>query len=439
MRRRDLLPSPPPLPEMATGEGTKDGEASVSIPSPVSILRPGSGRASANGGGLGWGPLPAALLAVVLTSCAYMPTPPRRALQPRLVPLDAATCRIRLRDDASPESLQQAAARSLRYLQQLPAERRLTALDRQVTVADLLASANMMADAASAGGDVAERVCAQLHVYRAEVADGLLVTGYYEPELTASRAQSERFRYPLYRTPDDLVDVDLGQFCPSCGGRVVGGRVQDGKVVPYYSRAQIDAGALAGRKYEIAWLDDPVEAFFLHVQGSAQLRFDDGVHMQLSYASSNGRPYTSIGRVLVDQGKMSPAGVSLQGLKDYLRAHPEEQAALMAADERYIFFRTVVSGPIGSAGITLTAGRSIAADAKVYPPGALAWLRIAAVDPQPGTPDQPTFTRFAFVQDAGTAISGPGRIDVFWGTGAEAEAIAGNMRNPGELYLVLPQ
>ena len=430
-RRRDLLPSPPPLPEMAAGEGTKDGEASVSFPSPVSI--------SANGGGLGWGPLPAALLVLALTACASMPTPPRPSAQPRLVPLDATDCRARLRDDASPESLQQAAARSLRYLQQLPADRRLTALDRQITVADLLASANIISETASAGGDVAERVCAQLRVYHAELPGGLLVTGYYEPEVSASRTRSERFRYPLYRIPDDLVDVDVGQLCPACSGHVAEGRVRDGKLVPYFSRAEIEAGALAGRGYEVAWLDDPVEAFFLHVQGSAQLRFDDGVHMQLSYAGSNGRPYTSLGRVLVEQGKMSRAVVSLQALKDYLRAHPDEQAALMATDERYIFFRTVVSGPIGSVGITLTGGRSIAADAKVYPPGALAWLRVAAQDRQPATTDQLAFNRFAFIQDAGTAITGPGHIDVFWGTGLDAEGIAGNMRNPGELYLVLPQ
>ena len=116
----------------------------------------------------------------------------------------------------------------------------------------------------------------------------------------------------MYRTPSDLVDVDLGQFCPACAGRIAQGACKDGKLVPYYSRAEIDAGALAGRGDELAWLDDPVEAFFLHVQGSALLRFDDGVHMEISYSSSNGRPYTSLGRVLIEQGKMSRDAVSLR-------------------------------------------------------------------------------------------------------------------------------
>jgi peptidoglycan lytic transglycosylase A len=233
--------------------------------------------------------------------------------------------------------------------------------------------------------------------------------------------------------------VDLGEFCPTCGGRIAQGRVQDGKLVPYYTRAEIQGGALAGRGYELAWLDDPVEAFFLHVQGSASLRFDDGVHMQISYSSANGRSYTSIGRVLIEQGKMARDAVSLAALKDYLRAHPDEQPTLMAANARYIFFRTVVAGPIGSLGVPLTAGRSIAADAGVYPAGGLAFLRMGRRAGEPPNADRPALARFALLQDAGVAIRGPGRVDVFWGTGAPAEAIAGGLRDPGELYLVLPQ
>ncbi len=172
------------------------------------------------------------------------------------------------------------------------------------------------------------------------------------------------------------------------------------------------------------------------MQGSALLRFDDGVHLQVSYSSANGRPYTSIGRVLAEQGKLPRDAVSLQALKDYLRAHPDEQAGLMGANQRYIFFRTVVAGPIGSLGVPLTAGRSLAADASVYPPGVLAFLRIR---PRAASSDQHTVSRFAVIQDAGAAITGANRIDVFWGTGATAESMAGDLHNPGELYLLLPQ
>jgi len=340
-------------------------------------------------------------------------------------------------DDAPVSSLQQTLARSRDYLEKLPPDRSFTALDRQVTAGELAGMLQALSDPASAEDD-SQQICDRFHVYRVETPNGLLVTGYYQPELPARRTRSESFRYPLYRIPNDLVDVDLSQFCPSCNRKVIQGRVQDGKLVPYYSRADIDAGALAGRGDEIAWLDDSVEAFFLHVQGSALLRFDDGVQMQVSYSDSNGRPYTSLGRVLVEQGKMERGAVSLQTLKDYLRTHPAEQAPLMETNQRYIFFRPVITGPIGSIGVPLTAGRSIAADAGVYPPGSLAFVRVLARDQSDAASDAPVFSRLVAIQDAGTAIAGPGRIDVFFGTGATAESIAGELRNPGELYLILP-
>jgi membrane-bound lytic murein transglycosylase A len=381
------------------------------------------------------------LLCLTLTGCTYLPSswrPASLASGPHLVALDAESCRAVLRDDAPLASLRQAAARSAEYLQRIPQGRLLPVLDRQVAVGELLPLLAALADAPVVETDWAQQVCGRFRLYRADLPQPLLVTGYYEPQLAASRRRSDRFRYPVYRVPADLVDVDLGQFCPACGNRVAQGRVQNGKLVPYYSRAEIDGGVLADHDYEIAWLDDPVEAFFLHVQGSAELRFEDGVHMQISYSGSNGRRYTSLGRVLIKQGKMSRDRVSLQALKDYLRAHPDEQAALMASNERYIFFRTVVAGPIGSLGVPLTAGRSIAADTSVYPPGGLAFLRIARRDAS-GESDPPLVSRFAVIQDTGTAITGPSRLDVFWGTGPAAEAVAGDMRNQGELYLVLPR
>jgi membrane-bound lytic murein transglycosylase A len=384
----------------------------------------------------------AMLLSATIASCAYVGSvsvPATPAIGPHLVALDADACRTLLRDDASAASLQRAVARSTEYLRKVPADHSFTVLDKHVVANDLLGMLTALADTAPSTANWSQAVCERFRVYQAVLPQPLLVTGYYEPELAASRNRTERFRYPLYRTPDDLVDVDLGQFCAECSQRVAKGRVQSGKLVPYYSRAEIDAGALEGRGYEIAWLDDPVEEFFLHVQGSALLRFQDGVHMEISYSSSNGLPYTSLGSVLIAQGKVPHAMVSLQVLKDYLRAHPEEQRQLMAANQRYIFFRAVAAGAVGSLGVPLTEGRSIAADPKQYPPGALLFVRIAARDQPSAASRQPTVSRFALIQDAGTAISGPSRVDVFWGTGATAEAIAGDMHNPGELYLVLPK
>jgi len=387
---------------------------------------------------LAWSRAGAALVFLTLAACTRTPLPQRPApapSEPQLVSVSPAECHAVLHDSASPESLQHALAHSVDALEHLPSERTLPVLDRHVTAGEVR---TMLATLATSA-DPAQDACDRLHVYRVEVPKPLLITGYYQPELPASRERTERFRYPLYRTPSDLVDVELAQFCDGCAGRTGHGRVEDGKLVPYYSRADIDAGALAGHADALAWLDDPVEAFFLHVQGSALLRFDDGVHMQISYASSNGRRYTSLGRVLVEQGKLSQDLVSLSSLKEYLHAHPDEQAALMAANQRYIFFRTVVAGPIGSLGVPLTGGRSIAADATVYPPGALVFLRIGRRDQPARNSEAFAYERFALIQDAGTAISGPSRIDVYWGSGATAEAIAGDMHNPGEMYVVLPR
>jgi membrane-bound lytic murein transglycosylase len=404
----------------------------------------------------------AALLAFTASSCAYAPSHVpqlRAAAEPHLVAVDTAECRALLRDDGSVESLRQSITRSIDYLEHLrpSVDRSIPTLGRLITPTDLLNALQITAGAfressdATIGSSFArgngqdeetdptrpQQLCERLHLYRVGLPEPVLVTGYYQPDLPASRTHAQRFRYPVYRTPDNLIDVELDQFCPACSGRVAQGRVRDGKLVPYYTRAEIDAGALAGKDYEIAWLDDPVEAFFLHVQGSALLRFDDGVQMQISYSSSNGRPYTSIGRVLIEQGKMSADAVSLTSLKGYLRAHPEEQADIMAMNQRYIFFRPVITGPIGSLGVPLTGGRSIAADPAVYPPGALVFLRIGPRDAAAAdTP--PAFSRFAVIQDTGTAVTGANHVDVYWGSGATAEALAGDMRNPGELYLVLP-
>jgi membrane-bound lytic murein transglycosylase A len=309
-----------------------------------------------------------------------------------------------------------------------------------VTVAELRAALRSAADAAGTTENWAEQLCTRLQLFRVEVpgsgaSKDVLITGYYEPEVPARRRRDERFRFPLYRRPDDLVDLNLAGFCDGCARVRTQGRLHNRTVVPYFTRAEIEAGALGGKGYELAWLDDPVEAFFLHVQGSGKLRFQDGTHMQISYASANGHAYTSIGSLLIQRGKLEAASVSLQTIKAYLRAHPPESAEIMAANERYVFFRTVPVGPIGSLGVPLTAGRSIAADPGVYPRGALAFLRIGSDEADSG---MNRHTRLAVIQDSGAAIRGARRIDVFWGAGSAAERIAGDMRAPGEVYLLLP-
>ena len=264
--------------------------------------------------------------------------------------------------------------------------------------------------------------------------DGL-VTGYYEPELHGARTRSARYRVPLYRLPDDMVSVDLGLFRPALKGERIAGRVERGRLVPYADRAQIDRGALSGRGLEIVWVDDPVDAFFLHVQGSGRVILDDGTEMRVGYAGTNGRIYTAIGRELAKDGAMPVEDVTMQSIRAWLTAHPGEAEAMMARNESYVFFRVLTGdGPLGAEGVALAPGRSIAVDPKFIPLGAPVFVSTA----DPLDPEK-RLRRLTIAQDTGGAIRGPVRADLFWGHGAEAAERAGKMKGRGALYLLLPK
>ena len=255
------------------------------------------------------------------------------------------------------------------------------------------------------------------------VREPLLVTAYYEPELAARMRPDATFRHPIYGRPPDLVDVDPGALDAGCRCAMLAGRLQGGRLVPYPSRAEIEGGALAGRGLEIAWTDDPLGLFLLHVQGSGRLRLADGRLVGVRYAGTNGRAYRSLAQVLVARGLVPAGRATLPEIRRYLAAHPAEQEALLAENERYTFFRLAGGEPVGSLGIALTPGRSIAADPRLVPPGTVAYLRT------------PSFTRFVVSQDSGAAIVGA-RADVFLGAGPEAEERAGQTSERGALYLL---
>ena len=255
------------------------------------------------------------------------------------------------------------------------------------------------------------------------VPEPVLVTAYYEPELAARLHPGGTFRHPIYGRPPDLVDVEPGVLGCGCRCGMLTGRVQGGRVVPYPSRAEIEGGALAGRGLELAWTDDPLALFLLHVQGSGRLRLADGRVVGVRYAGTNGRPYRSLAQMLVARGSLPAGRATLPAIREYLAGHPAEQAALLAENERYTFFRLAGGEPVGSLGVVLTPGRSIAADARVVPPGTVAYLRT------------PSFARFVVSQDAGAAIVGA-RADVFLGAGPEAEERAGQTSERGTLYLL---
>ncbi len=263
-----------------------------------------------------------------------------------------------------------------------------------------------------------------------------LFTGYFEPELDGSRVPVEAGEV-LYLRPPELVDVDLMAFLSSPGGRRIAGRVEGNRLVPFPSRAEIYAGALSQRGLELVWVHDPVEAFFLHIQGSGRVRFEDGSVMRVGYAGVNGRPYHAIGRSLVRRGELALEDVSLSAIAGWLRSHPLEARTLMEENPSYVFFRELPGeGPIGASGAVLTPGRSLAVDNRHIPWHLPVWVATEVPVPNGGT--EP-FARLLMVQDVGGAIKGPARADVFFGHGPEARERAGRMRSEGRIWVLVPR
>lgn len=267
-----------------------------------------------------------------------------------------------------------------------------------------------------------------------------LLTGYYEPLLEGSRTPDARFRHPLYRRPPDLVSVDLGQFDPELKGRRIAGRVEGGRLLPFAARAEIDQGALARRGLELLWVDDPVARFFLEIQGSGQIRLRDGSTIRIGYADQNGHPYRAIGKDLIEMGAVPKERMSMQAIRDWLKANPDRAPEIMARNRSYVFFRELTDlsgapGPLGAQGAALTPGRSLAVDRKFLPLSAPVWLDATAPYPDGERP----LRRLVVAQDTGGAIRGPVRGDLFWGAGPLAEHLAGHMQSKARFHILLPR
>lgn len=276
--------------------------------------------------------------------------------------------------------------------------------------------------------------------HQIQQADGSLeglVTGYYEPLLRGSRTRSWKYRFPLYGPPDDLLIVDLAALYPELKNQRVRGRLEGNKVVPYYSRAELSSGKaprVAGK--ELAWADDPVELFFLEIQGSGRLQLENGDVMRVGYANQNGHPYKSAGKWLIEKGELTAAQASMQGIKDWVRRNPERLSELLNTNPSQVFFRELPNngnGPLGALGVPLTGERSIAIDPRGMPLGAPVWLATT----QPNSSE--TLNRLMLAQDTGGAIRGNVRADFFWGFGDEAGKKAGAMKQKGRMWVLLPK
>ena len=333
-------------------------------------------------------------------------------------------------DDLDRESLRQALQRSLEYARRLQPDQTLPCGERQIsgtTLVQTLEAFQQVVATASTPAALQHAIRERFHVLQSPGRDErgeVLFTGYYEIELEGSVVPSARFPYPLYKRPPDLIDVEANQ----------------GQAGSYYTRREIDGeGKLRGRGLELFWLRNPVDGFFLHVQGSGQIRLPDGQVQRVHYAASNGHPYYSIGRVLLEEGRLPRDAMSLQGLRRYFHDHPEETTRVLYRNPRYVFFRPVAQGPQGNLGLILVPGRSIAADQRLFPPGGLAFVQIQqpVLNAQGEIIAWRPAARFVFNHDTGSAITGPGRIDLFWGSGAQAEMAAGHMQHTGKLFFLL--
>jgi membrane-bound lytic murein transglycosylase A len=265
-------------------------------------------------------------------------------------------------------------------------------------------------------------------------------TGYYEPVIEGSLIKDAIYRFPIYARPDDLTMVDLSLFSPRFKGERIMGRYTDQRVVPYYNRKEIEnEGLLEGKTGVIAWLKDRIDLFFLQIQGSGKIYLDNGTTINVHYHATNGQPYRSIGKLLVDEEKIPLEEISMQKIRDYLRLHHEEIETVLNYNPSYVFFKIESDGPIGYLEVKLTPGRSIALDRRLFPSGGLAFIETKKplINGDGTIHKWTSFSRFVLNQDTGGAIRGPGRADIFWGSGEYAEIAAGHMQEFGSLYFLI--
>jgi len=351
-------------------------------------------------------------------------------------------------DDLDYEGLEASIARSLEYLGRIPSTRTFTVGEDTYDAAHMVRSLERFRDFIATRPDpgvLKGFIRAHYRVYRSageEKTEQVLFTGYFEPLLQGNRSKTPAYPYPVYGPPEDLAVVDLSQFSSKFDGEKIIGRVDGKSFVPYYDRADIDRDqALIGKAPELAWVDNPVDLFFLHIQGSGKIAFPDGSTLNVHYHSKNGRPYRSIGQLLIEEDKVSRKEMSMQKIKSYLRNHPEEVDRVLYHNPSYIFFSVEEEGPLGALNVKLTPGRSMAVDRGVFPMTALSFIRAQkpVIDPErPGVIlDWTPFSRFVLNQDTGGAIKGPGRADIFWGNGEYAEIAAGHLKHRGDLFVLV--
>lgn len=277
------------------------------------------------------------------------------------------------------------------------------------------------------------------NIFNASNQDGTdtgMITGYYQPLLKGSLTKSSQYPFPIYRQPADIITVELADLYPELKNKRIRGKLAGNKLLPYYTRAEIDASPSPLAGSELVWISDIIDVFFLQVQGSGLVRFENGDSMHVGYADQNGQAYNSIGRVLVERGELTLDQASMQGIKNWAKNNPTKLRDLLNANPSYVFFRELpsgLSGPLGALGVPLTAERSVAIDPKFIPLGAP--LVLSTTEPNSTKP----LNRMMVAQDTGGAIKGGVRADFFWGAGDVAGKQAGSMKQTGKVWVLLPK
>ena len=347
-------------------------------------------------------------------------------------------------------SLRLALDRNLRWLAGRPQDREVTYGEQKITMGRLRSELGVVRgwlDEEPTPESFAARVVQRFDVVESvgragtkPGEKGMLVTGYYEPEIEASPRRRPGYEVPIYGPPGGLIRVDLGQWSDDWKGRRIAGLLRGGSLVPFPDRAALRTDpVLRGR--EIAWAKNEVDLFFLEVQGSGSLRYPDGMVRRIGYAGANGRAYRSIGKLLIDEGAIPRHRMSMQSLRTWLAANPDHVRRVLDFNQSVVFFRFLDGPPVGNLGFPVTPGRSVAVDQKLLPQGGFGFLvtDMPAPTADGGTVVEGPLTRFVLAQDTGGAIRGADRADFFWGPGLEAAGRAGVMKQPGRLFFFVPR
>ncbi len=380
----------------------------------------------------------------ILTGC--YPTLRKEAVTPQQALMRVRVFYPKFHDDMDLPSLVSAIRNNLEYLNRLDPGYRFIYGTQEFTcrtVRDTQETFLRLISESTDPKDLNRKIKKRFIIYRAAGRTDnrhVLFTGYFEPTFEASLVPDEKFKYPIYQMPDNLIKIDLSLFNKKYKNETIIGRIEGKNVYPYYSRKQIEfEKTLRGKGLEIAWLKDPVDVAFLHIQGSGRLRLQDGKIMLVGYMASNGRPYQSIGWYMLEKGYLEREEMSMQSIRDYLHHHPEITDDVLNYNPSYVFFRVLKKGPLGNINVPLTPGRSIALNSRLFPKGALCFIssKKPVLNGEGEIERWTKFSRFVLNQDTGGAIKGAGRADIFWGNDHYAEIAAGHMKHEGELYLLI--